>query len=69
MSAVGKTLVRIEESRVYETLLSELHLEEEEDYKNYLRITPECLEELFELIKDVITKKKLQICEMQCHPN
>ena len=69
MSAVGKTLVRIEESSVYETLLSELHLEEEEDYKNYLRITPECLEELFELIKDVITKKKLQICEMQCHPN
>ena len=69
MSAVGKTLVRIEESGVYETLLSELHLEEEEDYKNYLRITPECLEELFELIKDVITKKKLQICEMQCHPN
>ena len=69
MSAVGKTLVRIEESGVYETLLSELHLEEEEDYKNYLRITPKCLEELFELIKDVITKKKLQICEMQCHPN
>ena len=69
MSAVGKTLVRIEESGVYETLLSELHLEEEEDYKNYLRITPECLEELFELVKDVITKKKLQICEMQCHPN
>ena len=69
MSAVGKTLVRIEESGVYETHLSELHLEEEEDYKNYLRITPECLEELFELIKDVITKKKLQICEMQCHPN
>ena len=69
MSAVGKTLVRIEESGVYETLLSKLHLEEEEDYKNYLRITPECLEELFELIKGVITKKFLQISEMQCHPN
>ena len=55
---MGKTLVGIEESGVYETLLSELHLEEEEDYTNYLRITLECLDELFELMKGVITKKK-----------
>ena len=38
------------------TLLSDVHLEEKEEYKNYLRITPECFNKLFVLVKD-ITKK------------
>ena len=37
-------------------LLSKVHLEEEEEYKNYLRITPECFDKLFVLVKDDITK-------------
>ena len=37
--------------------LSEVRLEEEEEeYKNYLRVTPECFDELFLLAKDNITK-------------
>ena len=55
---MGKILVGIEESGVYETLLSELHLEVEEDYTDYLTITPGCLDELFEILKGVITKKE-----------
>ena len=35
---------------------SEVHLEEEEEYKNYLRINSECVEKLFALVKDDITK-------------
>ena len=38
------------------TLLSDVHLEEKEEYKNYFRITPECFNKLFVLVKD-ITKK------------
>ena len=30
--------------------------EEEEEYKIYLKITPECFNELFVLVKDDITK-------------
>ena len=37
-------------------LLSEVRLEEEEEYKHYLRMTPECFEELLVLVKDDITK-------------
>ena len=33
-------------------LLSEVHLEEEEEYKNYLRITSECFDELFVIGRD-----------------
>ena len=33
-------------------LLSEVHLEEEEEYKNYLRITSECFDELFLIGRD-----------------
>ena len=33
-------------------LLSEVHLEEEEEYKNYLRITSECFDELFIIGRD-----------------
>ena len=36
--------------------LPEVLLEEEEEYKNYLRITPVCFDELFVLVKDDITK-------------
>ena len=35
--------------------LFEVCLEEEEEYKNYLRITPECFDELFVLAKDITT--------------
>ena len=38
-------------------LLSEVRLEEEEEYKSYLRIIPEYFDELFEILKDGITKK------------
>ena len=33
-------------------MLSEVHLEEEEEYKNYLRITSECFDELFIIGRD-----------------
>ena len=38
-------------------LLSEVRLEEEKEYKNYLRITPEYFDELFVLMKDGMTKE------------
>ena len=41
---------------VYETLLAELQLEDECNYKNYLRITSENFEEIFQQIKDDIRK-------------
>ena len=37
--------------------LSEVRLAEEEEYKNYLRVTPKCLDELFVPVKYYITKK------------
>ena len=36
--------------------LSEVHLEEKQEYENYLRITPECFNELFVLVKNDITQ-------------
>ena len=36
--------------------LSEVCLEEEEEYENYLRINPECVDDLFVLVKDDIIK-------------
>ena len=51
----------------YDTLLSELRLEEEEEYKNSLKIVPDYFDELFELVKDDITKN-IQMCEMQSYP-
>ena len=36
--------------------LFEVHLEEEEEYKNYLRITPESFNKLFVPVKHDITK-------------
>ena len=38
--------------------LSEVRLEEDQDCKNYLRITPEYLDELFVRIKDDIAKMR-----------
>ena len=38
-------------------LLPGVHLEEKEEYENYLRITPECFDKLFVLVKDNITKQ------------
>ena len=37
--------------------LSELHVEEEQEYKNYLRITPECFDGLFVLMRGSIIKQ------------
>ena len=37
--------------------LFEVHLEEKEEYKNYLRITTECFDELFVLVKNDITQE------------
>ena len=37
-------------------LLSEACLAEEGEYKNYLRIIPECFNQLFVILKDNITK-------------
>ena len=37
-------------------ILSDVCLEEEEEFQNYLRITPECFDKLFVLVRD-ITKK------------
>ena len=36
--------------------LSEDRLEEEEEYQNYLRITPECFDKLFALVNGDVTK-------------
>ena len=36
--------------------LSAVRLEEEEEYENYLMITPECFDKLLVRVKDVITK-------------
>ena len=36
--------------------LSEVRLEEEEEYKNYLRIASQCFDKLFVLVKGDITK-------------
>ena len=46
---------------VYETLLAELRLEDECNYKSYLRIASENFEEIFQLIKDDIRKEKTKI--------
>ena len=40
----------------YETLLVELRLEDQYNYKNYLRMTSENFEEIFQLAKDDITE-------------
>ena len=37
--------------------ISEVHLEEKDEYKNYLMMTHECFDEFFVLVKDNITKQ------------
>ena len=48
---------------VYETLLAELWLEDECNYKNYLRMTSENFEEIFQLIKYDIRKENTNMRE------
>ena len=45
-------------------LLAEIHLEEEEECKNYLIMTPDYLVKLFELAKDDIKKN---LCNVTAH--
>ena len=45
----------------YETLLAELLLEEEHDYKIILGMTSKNQEEIFQLIKDDIPKEKTKL--------
>ena len=47
--------------RVFETLPAELWLEDEYNYKNYLRMSFENFEEIIQLIKDDIIKKKTKM--------
>ena len=54
-------LKRRKNLRVYETLLAELRLEDEYNYKNYLRMSFEIFEEIIQLIKDDIIKKKTKM--------
>ena len=48
---------------VYETLLVELRLEDEYNYKNHLRMTSKNFEEIFQLIKDDIRKENTKMRE------
>ena len=48
---------------VFETLLAGLQLEDECNYKDYLRMTSENFEEIFQLIKDDIRKKNTKMRE------
>ena len=54
-------LKRRKNLRVYETLLAELRLEDEYNYKNYLRMSFENFEEIIQLIKDDIIKTKTKM--------
>ena len=51
-------LNRRNELSVYNTLLRELRKEDEDEYKKFLRITPEDFDDLVNLIKCDIKKKK-----------
>ena len=48
----------------YETLLAELPLEDEYNYKNYLLMTSENFKEIFQLIKNHIGKENTQMSEL-----
>ena len=45
----------------YEILLAELRLEDEYNYKSYLRMTSENFEEIFQLIKDDISNQNTKM--------
>ena len=48
----------------YETLLAELWLEDKHNYNILLQMTSENLKEIFQLIKDDITKKNTEMGEL-----
>ena len=48
----------------YETLLAELRLKDEYNYNIILRMTSENFEEIFQLIKDDITKENTKLREL-----
>ena len=48
----------------YETLLAELQLEEEYNYKILLRMTSEDSEEIYQLIKDDIPEENIKLREL-----
>ena len=48
----------------YEILLGELRLEDEYNYKYYLLMTSENFKEIFQLIKNHITKENTQLREL-----
>ena len=50
-------LLRREKLGIYNTLVNELRLEEEADYKKFLRMTPEIFDELLSFIEVDITKQ------------
>ena len=47
----------------YKTLLAELRLEDEYNYKNHLRMASENFEEIFQVIKDNITKENTKMMD------
>ena len=49
--------------QVYDMLLSELRLEDENEYKNYLRMTPENFEYIYHLVKNGVTKQNTTMRE------
>ena len=51
----------------YDTLLAELRLEEEHNYNILLRMTSENFEEIFQLIKDDVTKENIKMRELIPH--
>ena len=48
----------------YETLLAELRLEDKHNYNILLQMTSENLKEIFQLIKDDITKENTEMREL-----
>ena len=51
----------------YETLLAELWLDEECNYKNYFQMTSENFDKIFQLIKDDITKENTKMRDLIPH--
>ena len=50
--------------KFHETIYAELRLENKYNYKNYLRMTFENFEEIFQLIKDDITKENTKMRQL-----
>ena len=62
--SVRPWLKRRKNSEFYETLLADLSLEEESNYKTLLRMTSENSEEIFQLIKDNTPKENTKLREL-----